>query len=205
MMLQSVLNLYQHVLLKRTKTLSLPPSIANPYQLFNSSSSFRLLVICFVTDLVSICVVFMQPHMWYFFTILEHGNMFLNILAAWSGVLKGGRAQQKKIEKSSPALTTSRSNFAVAELTPKWVYFLCRSLSSISISLIFWGALVSDHIIFYSMYNTKIAFTHSHTVHTAKPSLFQDFSISLNLLHHKSLIFSQYFSLTELALNCLSL
>ena len=43
------------------------------------------------------------------------------------------------------------------------------------------------------MYNTKIAFTHSHTVHTAKPSLFQDFSISLNLLHHKSLIFTQYF------------
>ena len=112
---------------------------------------------------------------------------------------------KKKIEKSSSALTTSWSNFAVAELTPKWVYFLCRSLSSISISLIFWGALVSDHIIFYSMYNTKIAFTHSHTVHTAKPSLFQDFSISLNLLHHKSLIFSQYFSLTELALNCLSL
>ena len=43
------------------------------------------------------------------------------------------------------------------------------------------------------MYNTKIVFTHSHTVHTAKPSLFQDFSISLNLLHHKSLIFTQYF------------
>ena len=69
-------------------TLLLPPSVAYPYQQVNNSSSFRLLVICFATAPLSICVVFLQPHQHLFF-ILESGNIFLNSLAAWYALLKG--------------------------------------------------------------------------------------------------------------------
>ena len=66
---------------KNLSSSSLLPSVADPYQRVNSSSSFSSLVICFATAPVSICVVFVRPHR-YLFTILESGNMFRNCLAA---------------------------------------------------------------------------------------------------------------------------
>ena len=64
------------------------PSVANPYQRVNNSSSFRSLVICFATAPIRICVVFVWSH-FYLFTTLKSGTIFLNSLAPWSGLLKG--------------------------------------------------------------------------------------------------------------------
>ena len=68
---------------KNLSSLLLLPSVADPYQRVNNSSSFRSLVTCPVpeTALVSTSAVFVQPHR-YLFTILGSGNMFLNSLAA---------------------------------------------------------------------------------------------------------------------------
>ena len=73
---------------KSLSSTSLFPSVAYPYQSESTIAPFRSLVICFATAPVTICVVFVWPH-WYLFFILESGNMFLNSLAAWYGVLKG--------------------------------------------------------------------------------------------------------------------
>ena len=115
-MLQSVLKLYQHVLLKRSKIYHLHHCI---HLLLirtsdSTSSSFRSLVICFATAPVSICVVFVPPHR-YLFTILGSGNMFLNTLVVWSTLLKGRLFSTKKPEKISLAFPTFWFKFVVAE------------------------------------------------------------------------------------------
>ena len=80
---------------KNLSSLLLLPSVANPYQRVNNSSSFRPLVIFSATALVSIFAVFVQPDR-YSFTILESGNMFLDSLAAWSAVMKQGLCSTRK-------------------------------------------------------------------------------------------------------------
>ena len=127
-MSQSVLNLYQDVLVKRAKvyhSASLLPSVANPYQTESTTAPFRSLVTCFVTAPVTICVVFVWPH-WYLFFISKSGYMFLNSLTAWSTVLKGKLCSVRKPKKGSTAFTTFWSRFGVAELRPKSVNFLCH-------------------------------------------------------------------------------
>ena len=82
MMSESVLNIYQQVLLKRAKIYHLHHCfhllLIHTSESITAPSSGRgllwfgrgLLVVCFGTAPVSICVVFVQPHR-YLFTILE--------------------------------------------------------------------------------------------------------------------------------------
>ena len=109
MISQSVLNLYQYILLKRAKI----------YHLHH----------CFPTAPVSVCVVFVRPH-WHLFIILESGNMFLDSLAAWSTVFKGRLCSTRKSEKTSSAFTTFWLKFAITNIAPKSVYFLYRCAAS---------------------------------------------------------------------------
>ena len=118
---------------KNLSTSSLLPFGANPYQRINNSSYFRLLVICYATAPVSICVVFVRPHR-YLFTILESGNISLNSLAAWSAVIKGMLRSVRKPEKNSSTFTTFWFKFAVAEIAPKSVNYFCRCIQHTHIS-----------------------------------------------------------------------
>ena len=102
---------------RNLSSLLLLPSLANPYQRVNNSSSFRSLVICSATALVSISAIFVEPHR-YLFIILESGNMFLNSLEAWFAVLKGRLCSSRKREISrNSTFTTFWSKFVGAELS----------------------------------------------------------------------------------------
>ena len=94
---------------KNLSSLSLLPSVANPYQRVNNPYQ---LVICFATALVSICVVFVRPHR-YLFTILESANMFLNCLAARSAVLKERLCSTRKPEKKTVQLLSLQQNWLI--------------------------------------------------------------------------------------------
>ena len=106
-------------------SLSQLPSVVNTYQRVSNSFFFRLLVIYFANAPVSICVVFELPHQ-YFFIVLEFGNMILNSLAVRSAVLKWRLCPTRKPEKSSSAFTTFWFKFAITELAPKSVNFVCH-------------------------------------------------------------------------------
>ena len=84
---------------KSLSSTSLIPPVANLYQSELTIAPFRSLVICFAAAPVTICVVFVWPH-WYLFFILESGNIFLNSLAAWYGVLKGKLCSIRKPKKA---------------------------------------------------------------------------------------------------------
>ena len=181
-MSQSVLNLYQHVLLKRAKTYHLWHCFHLLLIQVNNSSSFRSLVICFANDLVNICVVFVWPYR-NLFTILESGNMMQNSLAAWSEVLKGRLCSTRKPEKSS----------SVDELAPKLVSFPCCCAASTYL-LSFEVSLCL--LISFSPPCTTLK-SLPQTVRKAKPSPCGDFWLNLNLLLHESLNFRQYFFFFE--------
>ena len=142
---------------------------------------------------VRICVVFVRPHR-YLFIILESGNMFLNSLTAWSAVLKGRLGLTKKTEKSSSALTTFWSNFAVVDLSPKLVTFFVVVLHP--------HILICYPHITYPLkcpcvywYHFHLHLQHwnfFHTVYKAKSSRLRDFWMNLNLLHHESLNSTHY-------------
>ena len=102
---------------------SLLPSVANMYQRVNNSSSSRLLVVCFAAAPITIFVVFLRAHR-FFFTALEPGKMILNSLAASSAIFKGRLYSSRKPKKNSSPFTTFWLKFAVAGLTLKLVNFL---------------------------------------------------------------------------------
>ena len=117
-MLQSVLNFYQHVLIKQSYIYHLNHCF-RLYQGVRNRFPFMSLIICFATSPVSISVVFVWPYPC-LFTILESGHMWLNYLAAgWSVILKG-RLCLKQF-----SLHNSWSKFADTEMVPRSVNFLC--------------------------------------------------------------------------------
>ena len=118
--------------------------------------------------------------------------MFLNILAEWSGEVKGSSCSTRKAEKSSLAFTTLWSKFAVAKLAPKSVNFLL--LSSISTYPLCFEASLCLLKSFSSPYATLKSFL--LTVHKAKLSPVRDFWVNRWISRNIS------FSLTEPALNC---
>ena len=117
-MSQSVLNFYQHVLIKQSYIYHLHHCF-RLYQRVRNRFPFMSLIICFATSPVSISVVFVWPYPC-LFTILESGHMWLNYLAAgWSVILKG-RLCLKQF-----SLHNSWSKFADTEMVPRSVNFLC--------------------------------------------------------------------------------
>ena len=173
---------------KNLSTSSLLPFVANPYQRINNSSYFRLLVICYATAPVSICVVFVRPHR-YLFTILESGNISLNSLATWSAVIKGMLRLVRKPEKNSSTFTTFWFKFAVAEIAPKSVNYFCRctAYTYLLCFTVFLCLLIS------------LSPPCAHIVLKAKPSSLQDFCMNLNSLHHESLNSIQYLFFFDVA------
>ena len=115
--------------------------------------------------------------------------MFLNSLAAWSAISKRRLCSTRKPEKSSSAFITFWSKFSLAELDSKLLNFLCYCLAS-TYPLCFEVCLCLL-ISFFPPWATPKSLP--HTAHQAKPLPFRDFWIYLNLLHHESLSFTQYF------------
>ena len=91
----------------------------HPHQRVSNRSYFMPLVICIVTSPVSISVFFVWPRP-YLFTIPESGHILLNYLAAaWSAILKESLCSKQF------SFHYFWSKFAVNEMAPKSVNFLC--------------------------------------------------------------------------------
>ena len=160
-MSQSVLNLYQDVLVKRAKVYNsapLLPSVANPYQTESTTAPFRSLVTCFATAPVTICVVFVWPHCYLFF-ISKSGYMFLNSLTACSAVLKGKLRSVRKPKIGGTSLLFGLGLESLNLEQNQLIFFVIMQHPNIHVLRCL--CLVSIDIIFSSTYNTEVASTHS--------------------------------------------
>ena len=113
----------------------------------------------------------------------------MNSLAAWSAILKRRLCSTREPEKAISPFMAFWSKFAVAELASKLLNFLCCCLAST------YPLCFEVYLCLLISFSPPWATLKSlpHTVHKAKPSPFRDFWIYLNLLHHESLSFTQYF------------
>ena len=135
-MSQSVLNFYQHVIIKQPYIYYLH-HFFRLYQEVSNRFSFMSLIICFGTSPVSISVVFVWPYPC-LFTILESAHMWLSYLAAAWPTAEGSSVQ------SSAAFI----NFGLTLQTLRWcqnrlIFFVVVQ------SLLLCCVLVSINIIFF--------------------------------------------------------
>ena len=117
--------------------------------------------------------------------ILESGNKFLNNLQ----YPKGRLCSTRKPEKSSLAFPTFWSKFAIAELAPKLVTFLCRC-AAYPYPLCCERPCVYWHHLFLHVQH----WNRFHTLQKTKPTFLEfpnEFEF-ITLLHHESLNFTQY-------------
>ena len=85
------------------------------------------------------------------------------------------------------------SKFVVAKLSPKSLNFLsCCAVSTYTLCF-----EMSLHLLISFSPPCTTLKSLPHTVHKAKPSLFVDFWMNLNLLHQESLNFTKYFFFFE--------